>query len=194
MAVDELDFQWFAAWTRSHCEQLVHEQLIGKGFHAFLPTIRTWSRRSGARHLIPLPMFPGYVFLRHPMDKHSYVEILKTRGLVRILGERWDRLAPVSDSEMDAIERIAGTELPVLPHPYLREGQRVRITDGPLAGVEGILAHSKPNKGVLVISVDLLQRSVAVEVDCTRVVPVTGSLAFAARSSPPTAASSFRHV
>jgi transcription antitermination factor NusG len=186
--------QWFAAWTRSHCEQLVHDQLMGKGFHAFLPTIRTWSRRGGTRHLIPLPMFPGYVFLRHAMDKHSYVEVLKTRGLVRILGERWDRLAPVSDAEMDAIERIVSTELPILPHPYLREGQRVRITDGPLAGVEGILVHSKPNKGVLVLSVDLLQRSVAVEMDCTRVVPVTSPLAFAAGSSLRSAASSFRHV
>lgn len=57
-----------------------------------------------------------------------------------------------------------------LPHPYLREGQRVRITRGPLAGVEGILVHSKPHKGLLVFSIELLQRSVAVEVDCTLVV------------------------
>ena len=73
--------QWFAAWTRSHCEQLVHDQLIGKRFHAFLPTIKTWSRRAGVRHLIPVPMFPGYVFIRHSMDKTSHVEVLKTRGI-----------------------------------------------------------------------------------------------------------------
>jgi transcription antitermination factor NusG len=186
--------QWFAAWTRSHCEQLVHDQLIGKGFHAFLPTIKTWSRRGSVRHLIPLAMFPGYVFLRHFMDKNSYVEVLKTRGIVRILGERWDRLAPVSETEMDAIERIVRAEIPALPHPYLREGQRVRITDGPLAGVEGILAHSRPNKGLLIVSVDLLQRSVAVEMDCTRVVPVASVGSCAAGPASRSAASFLRHA
>ena len=186
--------QWFAAWTRSHYEQLVHDQLTAKRFHAFLPTIKTWSRRAGVRHLIPVPMFPGYVFIRHAMDKTSHVEVLKTRGLVRILGERWDRLAPIADDEIEAIERIVSAELPVLPHPYLREGQRVRITQGPLAGVEGILSHSKPNKGLLILSVDLLQRSVAVEMDCTRVVPVTNPLTFAAGPASRSAASFLRHA
>jgi len=188
------DALWFAAWTRSHCEQLVHDQLIGKGFHSFLPTIRIWSRRAGVRHLVPLPMFPGYVFIRHSMDKHSYVEVLKTRGIVRVLGERWDRLAPVSDVEMDAIERIVNAELPVLAHPYLREGHRVRITDGPLAGVEGILEYIKPHKGILVVSVNLLHRSVAVEMDCTRVAPVTSPHTLPAGSSPRPTAPSYRHV
>lgn len=186
--------QWFAAWTRSHCEQLVHDQLTAKRFHAFLPTIKTWSRRAGIRHLVPVPMFPGYVFIRHQMDKSSHVEVLKTRGLVRILGERWDRLAPIADDEIEAIERIVSAELPVLPHPYLREGQRVRITDGPLAGVEGMLMRSKPTKGLLIVSVDLLQRSVAVEMDCTRVVPVTNTFSFAAGPASRSAALFLRHA
>ena len=118
-------------------------------------------------------MFPGYLFLHHALDKNSYVEILKTRGLARILGERWDRPAIVADAEIEAIQRVQNTELPVLPHPYLHEGQRMRITEGPLVDMEGILVHCKPNKGLLVLSVDLLQRSVAVEVDCTRVAPVS---------------------
>jgi transcription antitermination factor NusG len=109
------------------------------------------------------------------MDKASCVEILKSRGLARILGERWDRPAVVTDTEIDAIQRIVNTDLPVFPHPYLSEGQRVRITHGPLANVEGILVHINPNKGRLIVSVPLLQRSVAVEVDCTFVEPVTAS-------------------
>jgi transcription antitermination factor NusG len=91
---------------------------------------------------------------------------------VRILGERWDRLAAVADSDIDALQRVLHTELTIMPHPYLREGQRVRITRGPLAGVEGILLRGRPQRGVLVLSVDLLRQSVAVEVDCTVVVPV----------------------
>src|SRR6267142_844272 len=152
------DAQWFVLWTRSHCEQLVHDQLVGKGFQSFLPTMKTWSTRKGQRHVIALPMFPGYVFVHHAVDKFSYVEILKARGVVGILGERWDRLSPVPDAEVDAIQRVSGANLPFLPHPYLREGQQVRITAGPLEGVEGILVHIKPNKGVLVLSVELLHR------------------------------------
>src|SRR3989449_3314474 len=162
---------WHALWTRSHCEQLVHDQLAVKGFDLFLPRIDQWSRRGGVRRLTGVPLLPGYVFLHGAMDKASYVEVLKARGLVQVVGERWDRLATISDGEIDAIQRIVGARVPTLPYPYLREGQRVRITRGPLADVEGILVRTKPNRGLLVVSVDLLQRSVAAHVDCTWVVP-----------------------
>ncbi len=103
------------------------------------------------------------------MDKLGYIEVQKARGLVRILGERWDRLATVPHHEVQAIQQVTRAEAPVLTHPYLRGGQRVRITGGPLAGIEGILVQCLPTKGLLVLSVGLLQRSVAVEVDCTLV-------------------------
>jgi transcription termination/antitermination protein NusG len=161
--------QWYALYTRSHCEQLVYEQLAARGFSAYLPKLDVWSRRGGIRHRISMPMFPSYLFLRCIMDKTGFIEISKARGLVRILGERWDRLSIVPESEIDAIQRVLQAELPVAPHPYLREGQRVRITHGPLTGVEGILVQSKPNKGLLVLSIELLRRSIAVEVDATAV-------------------------
>ena len=160
---------WYVLWTCSHSEQLVCDQLAAKGFHLLLPKIDVWSRRGGLRHLIRTPMFPGYLFLRHAMDTASYVEVRKARGLVRILGERSDQLAVVPDAEIEAIQRVVDARLPAMPHPYLREGQRVRIIRGPLAGVEGILVQMKPNKGLFVLSVELLQRSVAVAVDCTLV-------------------------
>ena len=162
---------WYALWTRSHCEQLVFDQLAARGFRPSLPKIDVWSRHGHLRHLTRTPMFPGYLFLRHAMDKRSYLEVRKVRGLVRVLGERWDRLPTVADNEIDAIQRIADARIPALPHPYLRDGQRVRIRRGPLADVEGILLGTKPTKGLLVVSVDLLRRSVAVEVDCTSVTP-----------------------
>src|SRR5438034_6140123 len=161
---------WHALWTRSHCEQLVHDQLAAKGFDLFLPMIDRWSRRGGLRHRIRIPMFPGYVFLHGVADKASYVEVVKARGLVRVLGERWDQLATVPARELEAIRRIVDAGVPALPYAYLREGQRVRITRGPLTDVEGILVRTKPNRGLLVVSVDLLRRSVAVHVDCTWVV------------------------
>ena len=162
---------WYALWTHSHCEQQVHEQLVQKGFCSVLPTIDVWSRRRGTRRLIQAPMFPGYLFLRTTMDKTAYLEVRKTRGLVCMLGERWDSLTTIPDEEMQAIETVAAARQPVLPYPYLREGQRARITGGPLAGVEGILVETRPQQGLLVLSLHLLQRSVAVVIDGTDVVP-----------------------
>jgi transcription termination/antitermination protein NusG len=145
----------------------VSDQLAAKGFELFLPTVDSWCRRGGVRRLTRLPLFRGYVFLRHAMDKASYVEVCKARGLVRVLGERWDRLDIVPDAEIQAVERLVGARVPLLPHAYLREGQRVRITRGPLADLEGILVRVNPKKGLLVVSVNLLRRSVAVQLDCT---------------------------
>lgn len=159
--------RWRVLWTRSNCEQLVYDQLAAKGFDLFLPSVEVWCRRGGLRRLSRLPLFRGYLFLRHWMDKAGYLEVYKTRGLVRILGERWDRLDVVPDVEVEGIRKLLGSGLPVFPHPYLREGQRVRVTGGPLADVEGIVVRANPKKGLLVVSVNLLRRSVAVQLDCT---------------------------
>jgi transcription termination/antitermination protein NusG len=136
-------------------------------------------------------MFPSYLFLRHAMDKQSYIEIVKTRGLTRILGDQWHRLAVVDDADIEAITKVMRAEVPVLPHPYLQEGQRARITYGPLKDLEGILVQLKPRKGHLVLSVNLLQRSVAVEVDWLHVEPLgtprhahDGAIAVVSSSSP----------
>jgi transcription antitermination factor NusG len=150
---------------------MVSDQLSALGFHPFLPMIEVWKRRNGIRHRQSVPMFPGYLFLRHAMDTTSYLRACQARGIVKFLGERWDALAAVPDEEVEAIQRIHSSRMQALPHPYLREGQRVRIAAGLLADVEGILIRTKPNKGLLVVSVNLLQRSVAVEVDCTLVIP-----------------------
>ena len=160
---------WYALYTHSHCEQLVYEQLAAKGLHLFLPTIQLWSQRAGVRHRIAVPMFPGYLFLHSLMDSANYLEVRKVRGLVRILGQGWDRLAIVPEEEIQTICAVLRSRLPIRPHPYLREGQRVRIMRGPLSGVEGIFVDGRPNKGRLVLSVELLQQSVAVEVDCSDV-------------------------
>ena len=160
---------WHVLWTRSNCEQLVCNRLTAKGLQVFLPKIGSWSRRGGQRHLAQVPMFRGYLFVDHVMDKPCYIEVCKSPGLVSILGERWDRLEVVPTPEIEAIQRALRTNLPVLPHPYLREGQRVRIKSGPLMNIEGIFVRGNPNKGLLIISINMLRRSVAVAVDSTLV-------------------------
>lgn len=166
------DSAWYAIWTRSNCERLVAQQLSAKGFAAFLPEMGARSNRNGKSHVVQVPMFPGYLFLRHAMEKHSYVEILKARGVVRILERGWTQLTPVADEEVTAIQQLVESGVPVFPHVYFREGDRVRVVAGPLAGLQGVYLRDKPNRGRLVVSVNLLQTSVAVEVDSAFVEPM----------------------
>ena len=161
---------WYAVWTRVHSERLVVDQLSAKGFATFLPEMGVWSKRQGQMHVIPTPMFPGYLFVRQRMDKHAYIEMLKTRGLVRILEDGWNRLTPIPDHEVAAVQRVVEAKVPVFPHAW-HEGERVRVTEGPLKDVEGTFIQDKPDCGRLIVSVGLLGRGIAVEVDCTSVTP-----------------------
>jgi transcription antitermination factor NusG len=170
---------WYAVWTRSHCEVIVAQQLRASGFEAFLPEMSTWSTRAGETRLIRVPMFPGYLFVHAAVDKHCYVNLLKARGVVRVLGDGWNRLAAIPEAEIAAIQRLVAADVPVLAHEHLSCGDRVVVTEGPLAGVEGIFVHSRSEKSRLVLSVDLLGRSVAVEMDAAAVAPSSSNRKFA---------------
>jgi transcription antitermination factor NusG len=149
------------------------DQLSARGFTAFLPEMGMWSKRAGQMHVVPVPMFPGYLFVRDAMDKHAYIEMLKVRGLVRILEDGWTRLTPVPDGEVEAVERVLQARVPIFRHGPLNEGDRVRVNDGPLKGVEGVFVHDKPGSGRLIVSVGLLGRGIAVEIDGTSVSPIS---------------------
>ena len=163
--------KWYVLWTRSQCEQMVYEQLSGRGFHLFLPTLDVWMRRNGTRRHATVPMFPGYLFLNHLMDKKSYIDVTEARGLVKVMGDGWNALATVPEVEIATIKRIQHSGVSAVSHPYLRVGEQVRITQGLLEGVEGILIRTRPEKGLVIVSIHLLQRSVAIEVDCAIVAP-----------------------
>ena len=166
---DRQDANWYAVWTHSHCEQLVAEQLGGKGVDAFLPQVNVWSKRGGAMRLQKVPMFPSYLFVRTPMDKQAYIDVLKVRGVVRVLEGGWTRLTAVPNYEIEALQHVVRADVPVLPHAHIQGGDRVRVTEGALAGVEGWFVSDNRAKGRLVVSVGLLGRSVAVELDCTAI-------------------------
>jgi transcription antitermination factor NusG len=163
---------WHVLWTHSHCEKLVFDQLAAQGFRLFLPAIDTWSRPRGGRRLLRrAPLFPGYLFLNHALDHWSDVQVRKARGLVAILGDTWDRRAVVPSEQIEGIQKLVDSPLPALPYAYPPVGQRMRITTGPLEGLEGTLVRTHPRRGLLVLSVELLRRGAAVEIDCTHVTP-----------------------
>jgi transcription antitermination factor NusG len=152
---------WYALQVRSRKENYVASQIQGKGLECLLPTyksIRQWSDR---KKELEQPLFPGYLFCR--FDFQDRRPLITIPGVLQILGN--GRVAiPVADEEIAALRMAVSSEMPKQPWPYLEVGQRVRVNYGTLAGLEGILVNVKGNHRV-VLSVTLLQRSVALEVE-----------------------------
>jgi transcription antitermination factor NusG len=161
-------YPWFALRVRSRYENTVATILGGKGYEWFLPLYksrRAWSDRIKE---IQLPLFPGYIFCR--FDLQHRLPILTTPGVVTVVGISKCPI-PIDDAEIAAIQATVRSGLQSRPWPFLQIGQKVRVEYGPLCGLEGILLDFKGQRR-LVLSVTLLQRSVAVEVDGAWVVPI----------------------
>lgn len=150
---------------------LVTEQLRQKGYEVFLPTVTEWKKDADTSQANRVPMFRSYVFVYQSIGRHEYLDICKTRGVVTLLGPRWDRLACIREEQIESIRLAVESAFPCRPYPYLKAGDPVRILRGALANAQGVFVNSDDRNGLFVISVDLLKRSIAVQVDCTDVVP-----------------------
>jgi len=155
------DLHWYALWTRSRHEKHVRDQLEGQGIEPLLPTVKRFSRWKDRKKEIELPLFPSYCFARFSKGENS--RVLKARGVVRVIGGS-GKAEPIPDHEIDAIKKLMTHTLPFDPHPYLREGMRVRLVRGPLEGLEGIFLR-KGKHTRLVISIHLIQQAASIEVD-----------------------------
>ena len=159
---------WFALQVRSRHEKTVAAYLDGKGYEWFLPTYQLRKRWSDRVKDVELALFPGYLFCR--FDPQDRLPILKTPGMISIVGTAKTPTA-VDEVEIEALRTLVQSGLPRQPWPYLQVGQRVRIEHGSLTGIEGILLRHK-GQDRMVLSVTLLQRSTAVEIDGTWVSPI----------------------
>ena len=157
------DDAWFAVWTRNQYESKVAERLQRKAVEVFLPCIAVASLRRDRRRVLSRPLFPGYLFVHLAPSRDRYLQVASTDGVVRLLGEYPDRRSAIADAQVEAVRRIvaSGNGRPV---PWIRLGDRVRIVAGPLAGLEGFVQARRDGRATFVVSVDLLQRSVGVEV------------------------------
>lgn len=157
--------EWYALYTRHQHEKTAAWILSNKGLEIFLPLYSDTRRWKDRVKQISLPLFPCYLFLRGPVERwHS---VLMTPGVSTVV-EFAGQPAAIPSSEIDAVRQVLAGSLRAEPHPFLKCGDRVRVKAGPLEGLEGILV-SKKNLFRLVLSVELLQRSVAVEVDVSMV-------------------------
>jgi transcription antitermination factor NusG len=171
-AVEKLDEsgtrEWFALRVKSNCEKIVASVVQQKGFEEFLPLYRSRQRWSDRYKWVELPLFPGYVFCR--IDPRFRLPILTIPGALQFIGIGKTPV-PIEEHEIAAIQRAVQTGFPASPCEYLKAGQLVRFDDGPLAGLEGILVESRKQCRV-VVSVTLLKRSVAVEIERDWVTPL----------------------
>ena len=167
--------RWYALSVKHQHERAAEIALGWKGFEALAPTYRARRQWSDRSKNLDLPLFSGYVFCRFDFDER--IRVLDTPGVARIVGFG-NGPAPVADEEIAAIKMVVASGLVVRPWPHLKPGDRVRIEDGPLRGVEGILLKEKESLR-LVLSVELLQRSIAVELEPESIVPLRALFASA---------------
>lgn len=160
--------RWFALQVRTRWENSTATLLAGKGYQAFLPTYKAKKLFRGKHKDVSAPLFPGYVFCN--FDAQNRLPVLVTPGVVGVVGNRRVPL-PIEDSEIEAIQSAISGGVPVEPWPYLEVGQRVRLETPAWGGLEGILINFKGSRR-LVLSVSLLRRSVALEVDRSMICPV----------------------
>jgi transcription antitermination factor NusG len=165
------NLRWFALQVRTRWENSTAVLLSGKGYQTLLPTYQAKKRWNGKVKQVSAPLFPGYVFCQ--FDASKRLPILITPGVISVVG-RGKIPFPVDEGEIAAVHMIVASGFQAEPWPYLEVGQKIRIERDSLSGLEGILIQFRGNNRI-VVSVSLLRRSVALEIDRDCVRPVTPS-------------------
>ncbi|MGH9344413.1 MAG: UpxY family transcription antiterminator [Terriglobia bacterium] len=155
------DNAWYALYTRHQHEKIVADLLSNKGFNVFLPLYEATHRWKDRLKTLSLPLFPSYVFVKGGRDRQ--LQMMTTPGVYSIVASA-GRAAAIPEEQIDAVKRMVDGPLRVEPHPFLKCGDSVRVTAGPLQGIEGVLVRKK-NLTRLVLSIEMLMKSVAVEID-----------------------------
>lgn len=152
---------WYAIRTKSRHEKVVCKQLETEGLEIYLPIVQQSRQWSDRRKVIDTPIFPGYVFARINHFPSGKVQILRKTGVIGFVGNAGGATA-IPDSELNGVRRLLANRIPYASHPYLKVGQRIRVTDGVLRGVEGILVGLGSKNG-LVVSIEVIQRSLVIQ-------------------------------
>ena len=165
---------WFAVQTRPRHEKKVSAELQEKGVSAFLPLVLATRQWSDRRRKVEMPLFPHYVFVRIAQTVENRVSVLQTNGVTNFVGTRGIGI-PIPDDQIERVQAVVAQGLPVVPHEFLNVGKRIRIRGGALDGIQGIITAMSGDQ-TLVLSVDLIQRSLAIRIAGFSVEPVEETL------------------
>ena len=163
MIIQQLQWRWYVLHTRSRFEKAVHEGLFKKSHEVFLPQIRVRSRRRDRRVMLDVPLFPGYVFIRSNLHPDHHLDILKTVGAVRLIGNQ-NLPVPVPDDTIESLKIMVSREAGIKTGSRLRKGDRVMVVRGPFTGVVGTFARYR-GIGRVVVHIEALGQYASVEVD-----------------------------
>jgi transcription elongation factor/antiterminator RfaH len=153
---------WFAVQTRPRHEKKVSSELQEKGVKAFLPLISATRQWSDRRRIVKIPLFPQYVFVHIEQTTNARIPVLRTSGVTNFVGMRGVG-TPIPADQIERVQHVVTQEISVTPHAFLNVGKRVRIRGGSLDGLQGILTAVNGDQ-TLVVSVDLIQRSLAIRI------------------------------
>ncbi len=159
--------RWYAVYTRSRHEKRVYQQLVRKIEEVFLPLVRVRSRRKDRRVEYDKPLLPGYLFFRDVFSPSTRLAVLQTFGVVRILSSKAGEQAlpePIPEEQIESLKIVVESRREIHPCDYLTVGQEVEVIRGPFMGAFGRLLRINPKKNRLVVSIDLLNQAVAVDI------------------------------
>jgi transcription antitermination factor NusG len=155
-------------------ESKVQKILGDKGIVCFLPMLETWSKRLDRRKKIQVPMFKGYLFVNVVLDAYLHLNVVKTPGALCFVRDSTGPLS-IPPCQVESLQTMINAAQPLTIHSYLKEGERVQVVRGPLAGCVGILERLDPKKGRLSVSLEIFKKSVSVELDIEDVEVVTNN-------------------
>jgi transcription antitermination factor NusG len=154
---------WYGLHTQSRHEKIVVQRLQERGVTTFLPLVTEVRRWSDRKKSVELPLFSCYVFAKFQPNRAERLRVLRVDGVFGLVGGKGEGV-PIPDEQIDAVRSLVEAQVPWSSHPFLKIGQRVRIRSGALNGVEGVLVQRNGDR-TLVISVDAIQRSLAVRLE-----------------------------
>jgi transcription antitermination factor NusG len=164
----DLKQHWSAIHVNSRHEFKVLERLKGIGIETFLPIVERLSKWKDRKKLITFPLFSGYMFVHIAEGNNNTLPVRKIKGVVRFLGMVPNEPEPIPDDQIISLQRLVESKKDLDPYPYLKEGQMVRVKNGPLEGVEGILIERR-GKHSLILSVDIIRQGVSLKIDASEV-------------------------
>jgi transcription antitermination factor NusG len=177
--------KWYIVYTRHHHERAVYERLRQKGIEAYLPWAMIWRQGKGGPRQATVPLFPRYIFVRCYLEMYTHLELITLPGVIRLVEDTQGQPLEAPEAEMRVLQQLSGAGVPLERGPYPPEGESVRVVQGPLQGILGVLRAGAPT--TLLVPVPSLRASVAVSIGHTQVAPMADVWERRTSSSPPRA-------